>query len=75
MTAGRTLRAFWDEIAPDFSYQYDRSGIERWDGKGEGPGRNISFEGIGLSFSLFFGRMPPKHERSATDARLFVAAD
>ncbi|TXC71243.1 hypothetical protein FSB78_10005 [Sphingomonas ginsenosidivorax] len=68
MTFGQTLRAVWEEIAPDFSYGYDRSGLERWDGKGEGPCRHIGFEGFGLSFSLFFGRMPPKQVDLAAPA-------
>ena len=58
--AGAQVREFWDEIEPAFSYQYDRNGLERWDGKGEGPCRCFAFEGFGLSFSLFFGRMPRK---------------
>lgn len=61
--AGAQLRDFWDEIAPAFSYQYDRCGLERWDGKGEGPCRHIGFEGFGLSFSIFFGRMPRQEGR------------
>lgn len=61
--AATWLRETWDEIAPAFSYQYDRSGMERWDGKGEGPCRHLGFEGFGLSFSLFFGRMPRKEGR------------
>jgi hypothetical protein len=54
------LCAFWDEIAPAFSYYYDSCGLERWDGKGEGPSRCVGFEGFGLSLSIFFGRMPRK---------------
>jgi hypothetical protein len=53
----------WEEMAPAFSYQYDDCGMERWDGKGEGPSRCIAFEGFGLSFTLFFGRMPQKAVR------------
>ncbi|MEG3178168.1 hypothetical protein U1872_18150 [Sphingomonas sp. RB3P16] len=52
------LAALWEEMAPAVSYQYDAQGIERWDGKGEGPCRCLAFEGFGMSFSLFFGRMP-----------------
>lgn len=70
MTAVPTARAFgaqltaaWHEMAPAFSYQYDACGMERWDGKGEGPCRHIGFEGFGLSFSIFFGRMPRKEGR------------
>lgn len=59
----RRLKAAWDEISPMIMYSYDSSGIERWDGKGEGPGRHFGFEGFGLSFSIFFGRMP-KADRS-----------
>lgn len=59
---GEQLREFWDEIEPAFSHQYDRSQIERWDGKGVGPGRCIAFEGFGISFSMFFGRIPKKEE-------------
>lgn len=54
------LRSAWNEIAPAITYSYDTQGLERWDGKGEGPCRHIGFEGFGLSFSLFFGRMPSK---------------
>lgn len=57
------LREVWDEIEPAVSYQYDHNQTERWDGKGVGPGRCIAFEGFGLSFSLFFGRMPRKEGR------------
>jgi hypothetical protein len=57
------IRAAWDEMAPAFSYHYDAGGMERWDGKGGGPGRYIAFEGFGLSFTLYFGRMPRKAVR------------
>lgn len=60
---GAQVRNFWDEIAPAISYQYDRAGMERWDGKGEGPCRHFGFEGFGLSLSVFFGRMPRKEGR------------
>ncbi|WP_426265137.1 hypothetical protein [Sphingomonas sp. PWP1-2] len=60
---GAQLAAFWEEMAPAISYQYDRHGLERWDGKGEGPCHCLAFEGFGLSFSLFFGRMPNKGGR------------
>lgn len=53
----------WEEMAPAISYQYDACGLERWDGKGEGPCRCLAFEGFGLSFTLFFGRMPRKAVR------------
>jgi hypothetical protein len=65
-TAWRFIAVFcaaWDEMAPAVSYQYDKCGMERWDGKGEGPGRCFAFEGFGISFSLFFGRMPSKRGR------------
>lgn len=58
----RRLKALWDEIEPQCTYQYDANGIERWDGKGEGPCRSVGFEGFGLSFIFFFGRMPLKQE-------------
>lgn len=61
--AGGQLRECWDEIAPAFSYQYDRCGMERWDGKGEGPCRHLGFEGFGLSLPFVFGRMPRKEDR------------
>jgi hypothetical protein len=60
---GAILHAAWEEMAPAVSYQYDECGMERWDGKGEGPSRCLAFEGFGLSFSLFFGRMPRKAVR------------
>jgi hypothetical protein len=56
------LKAVWDEMSPQIIYGYDANQTERWDGKGEGPGRNFAFEGFGVSFSVFFGRMPAKRE-------------
>jgi hypothetical protein len=57
------LKEFWDEIAPQIVYDNsDYSCMERWDGKGEGPGRHFAFEGFGISFSIFYGRMPAKRE-------------
>jgi hypothetical protein len=56
------LKAVWDEMSPQIIYGYDAAQTERWDGKGVGPGRNFAFEGFGVSFSVFFGRMPAKQE-------------
>jgi hypothetical protein len=55
------LSAFWREIEPGFQIERD-SRIERWDGEGEGRATVISFEGFGISFALFIGRTPPRHE-------------
>jgi hypothetical protein len=55
------VRAWWEEMAPMVSHNSDTF-IERWDGKGEGQASCFAFEGFGLSFSLFIGRMPPKRE-------------
>ncbi|MDY7525860.1 hypothetical protein [Sphingomonas sp. 10B4] len=60
---GATLAAIWEEMVPTVSYQRDRHGLERWDGEGGGPCHCLAFEGFGLSFSLFFGRMPGKGGR------------
>jgi len=56
------LKAVWDEMSPAIMRGYDKFGTERWDGKGEGPGRHFGFEGFGLSISIFYGRMPAKRE-------------
>lgn len=63
-TLARRLRAVWRKIEPGFTIDRD-STIERWDAAGEGRSTAISFEGFGLSFSLFIGRTPAFRPYSA----------
>jgi hypothetical protein len=50
-------RQFWQEIEPGILVNHD-SFIERWDCRGEGRATAVSFEGFGLSFSIFIARTP-----------------
>lgn len=56
------MGAFYHEMAPAIMCSRDAAGTERWDGRGVGPGYHFGFEGFGISFSIFFGRMPGKED-------------
>lgn len=51
------LRSFWRRIEPGLQIDRDNL-IERWDCTGEGRATCVSFEGFGITFSLFIGRTP-----------------
>jgi hypothetical protein len=57
------LTSVWRELEPGLQIDHD-SFIERWDGTGEGPARAVSFEGFGITFCLFIGRTPARHQAS-----------
>ena len=43
-------------------YDWGATFIERLGGDGEGPGHWFSLEWLGLNFTVFIGRTPPKRE-------------
>jgi len=53
------LRERWGgSIRPWVQFDRDPAMIERRDLQNSGPGYSFGFEGFGVSFMLFFGRMP-----------------
>jgi hypothetical protein len=54
------LRRFIAAIEP--WYDWGATSIERLEGDGEGPGYWLSLEWLGLNFTVFMGRTPPKRE-------------
>ena len=58
MTILSRLRERWGGgIRPEVSIDHHNT-IERWDGEGDGPGKVITFEGFGITGSLWIGRTP-----------------
>jgi hypothetical protein len=41
-------------------YDWGNTFIERMDDESEGPGRFVSVQWLGISFTLFFGRIPKR---------------
>lgn len=58
---GRLRERWGGGIRPSIHIDRDEYPIiERWDGDGVGPGWCITFEGFGLTGTLFIGRTPPR---------------
>ncbi|WP_267349395.1 hypothetical protein [Sphingomonas sp. GM_Shp_2] len=60
------LRGLWRRIEPGLQIDRDNL-IERWDCTGEGRATCVSFEGFGITFSLFIGRTPRFAPHEASD--------
>ena len=52
------LRERWGGIRPSLQVEKLDFAVSRWDDGGEGPGQVISFEGFGLTFTIFVGKTP-----------------
>jgi hypothetical protein len=58
MSIAAKLRRFFAPIEP--WYDWGATHVERLDAPGEGPGRFVELQWLGLSITVFFGRTPKR---------------